>query len=301
MGFDLSHAFEGDSAMARRFLRGLPSGAYYTYVLLRPDGLPFYVGKGRGNRVLQHELEAMRQSNLKRTNPHKCNTIRSIVSRGEQLRYRIDRIYADADQISCLEREAALIGQFRRRCDGGTLTNLASGLGNLFGADPDSAARHAATLSGIPRDDPERAALNLYLKTFGAVDSVPIKPLSSYRARLVPAMPSSKDLRNPTMRNALTIIAVAAAEGVLIEPGATLPRSFTLFPDIEDWPLPFLPPEEVGAVVENGAASDILKLGLVSLIPGLHPEQEAFQLTEKGCRAVIALMGRSRLSDLGVA
>jgi hypothetical protein len=47
MGFDLSHAFEGDSAMARRFLRGLPSGAYYTYVLLRPDGLPFYVGKGR--------------------------------------------------------------------------------------------------------------------------------------------------------------------------------------------------------------------------------------------------------------
>jgi hypothetical protein len=50
MNFNHSHAFEGDSAMARRFLCGLPSGAYYTYVLLRPDGLPFYVGKGRGNR-----------------------------------------------------------------------------------------------------------------------------------------------------------------------------------------------------------------------------------------------------------
>lgn len=301
MVFDLSHAFEGDSANARGFLRGLPSGSYYTYVLLRPDGVPFYVGKGRGNRVLQHELEAMRQSNLKRTNPHKCNTIRSIVSRGQQLRYRIDRVYTDADQLSCLEREAALICQFRRRCDGGTLTNLASGLGNIFGADPESAARHAATLSGIPQDDPERAALNLYLKSFGVIGSVPIKPLSRYRARLVPAMPSSKDLQTPSMRNALTIIAVAAAEGVFIEPGANLPRSFALSPDVEDWPLPFPPPEEVGAVVENGAASDILKLGLVRLTPALHPEHEAFQLTEKGYGAVIGLIGRSRLIDLGLA
>jgi uncharacterized protein len=124
--------------------------------------------------------------------------------------------------------------------------------------------------------------------------------LSSYRTRLVPAMPSGKDLRNLTMRNALTIIAIAAAEGVLIEPGATLLRSFTLYPDVEDWPLPFPPPEEVGAVVENGAASDILKLGLVSLIPALNPEQESFQLTEKGCRAVITLMGHRRLSDMGM-
>ena len=300
MKFDLSHAFEGDGNTAKGFLRGLPSGAYYTYVLLRPDGVPFYVGKGRGNRVLQHELEAMRQSNLKRTNPHKCNTIRRIVMRGEQLRYRIDRVYAGADQLSCLKREAALIAQFRRRCDGGTLTNLASGLGNMFGSDPESAARHAATLSGIPEDDPERAALNLYLKSFGAVDSVPIKPLSCYRVRLVPAMPSSKDLKNPSIRNALTIIAVAAAEGVLIEPGAILPRSFALSPDAEDWPLPSPPPEEVEAVVENGAASDILKLGLVSLVPALQPEHEAFQLTEKGSGIVIDLMGRGKLSDLGL-
>jgi hypothetical protein len=209
----LSCAFEGNSAMTRGFLRGLPSGAYYTYLLLRPDGVSFYIGKGRGNLAPQHAHEAMRQSKLKRINPHKCNAIRSIVLRGEELRYRIDRIYTDADQLSCLEREAALFCQFRRRCDGGTLTNLASGLGNLFGADPESAARHAATLSGIPQDDPERAALNLYLISFGAVDSVPIKPLSRYRARLVLAMPSNKDLRNPTMRNALTIVAVAAAEG----------------------------------------------------------------------------------------
>lgn len=300
MILDLSHAFEGDGATAKGFLRNLPGGAYYTYVLLRPDGVPFYVGKGRGNRVLQHELEAMRQSNLKRTNPHKCNTIRRIVTRGEQILYRIDRVYSDADQLSCLEREAALIGQFRRRCDGGTLTNLASGLGNMFGLDPESAARHAATLSGIPVDDPERAALNLYLKSFGAVDSVPIKPLSRYRARLVPAMPSSKDLKNPSMRNALTIIAVAAAEGMLIEPGAILRRSFALSPDAEDWPLSSPPPEEVEAVVENGAASDILKLGLVSLVPALQPEHEAFQLTEKGCGIVIDMLGRSKLSDLGL-
>lgn len=47
-------------------------------------------------------------------------------------------------------------------------------------------------------------------------------------------------------------------------------------------------------MVENGAASDILKLGLVSLMPALHPEYEAFRLTEKECGAVIGLMGHRK-------
>lgn len=38
MVFDLSHAFEGDSAMARGFLRGLPSGSYYTLLYVSANG-----------------------------------------------------------------------------------------------------------------------------------------------------------------------------------------------------------------------------------------------------------------------
>ena len=54
----------------------------------------------------------MRQSNLRRTNPHKCNTIRRLITSGQDLLYRIDRTYAEADQLACLEREAALIARY---------------------------------------------------------------------------------------------------------------------------------------------------------------------------------------------
>lgn len=33
---------------------------YYVYTLARPDDTVFYVGKGSGNRVAQHEQEALR-------------------------------------------------------------------------------------------------------------------------------------------------------------------------------------------------------------------------------------------------
>ncbi|MBK8441015.1 MAG: GIY-YIG nuclease family protein [Rhodobacter sp.] len=291
------HAFQGHRDALRAFLQARNGWDYYTYLLLFPDGRPFYVGKGRGNRVLHHEAEAMRQSNLRRTNPHKCNTIRRLITSGQDLLYRIDRTYAEADQLACLEREAALIARYRRRSDGGTLTNLASGLGNLFGLDPETAARHAATLSGLPEDNPERAALNLFLASFGEVSSVPVKPLSQYRNRLVPAAPSSKALRTPSLRNCLTLIVPAVAEGLTLAPGAVLPRSFTLYPDRNEWPLQVSPPESVVAVIENGAASDILKLGLVTLVPAARPEDEGLQLTATGHAILLGTIGRPRLLE----
>ncbi len=239
---DLPPAFDGDSHALRRFLASLPPGTWFTYLLLRPDGVPFYVGKGTGQRPLQHELEALRDTPLPVSNPFKCNAIRKIVAGGAAVGYRIDRVFAADQELACLQREEELIRRHRRRCDGGTLTNLAAGLGSLSARDPFSTARHAATLAGLPQDRPERAALNLFLSTLGAVSSVPIKPLSEYRGRLVAAYPSPKALQTPSPRNGLTLAAAAVASGQSFRPGAVIPRAFTLVPEAETWPLQAPPP-----------------------------------------------------------
>lgn len=50
---------------------------YYTYMLAYPDGTPFYIGKGRGNRIYQHEEEARNGGQLER---HIIMAIRDIAN-----------------------------------------------------------------------------------------------------------------------------------------------------------------------------------------------------------------------------
>ena len=54
---------------------------YYIYILRRPDGRPFYIGKGRGERVFHHENEA-RHANNRKSNAYKLNVIRAVLSAG---------------------------------------------------------------------------------------------------------------------------------------------------------------------------------------------------------------------------
>lgn len=292
--------FEGNATALRGFLARLPQGSFYTYVLCRPGGVPFYVGKGSGQRVLHHQLEASRGGLAPKTNPFKCNTIRRILASGGEIVYRIDRLYDSAGQLDCLLREEALIARYRRACDGGTLTNLAAGLGSLAAPDPFSTERHAATLSGVNHDRPDRTALNLFLRALGGVDSVPIKPLSEYAPRLVPGYASPKALKTLSRRNALTLAATALASGLRLEPGVTLPRAFTYHPDPEDWPLPDPPPHSVRAVIENGALSDILKLGLADLVPAPHPEDEGLRLSAAQIARLTGVLGRATLQGWGL-
>ena len=154
--------FDGDRAGAESFLRSVDG--YYVYLLCRPDGTPFYVGTGTKRRALEHELEALRHHPIGETNPIKCNVIRKLHRNGEHVRYRIDSLYDPARQQECLEREAALIRQHRRLHEGGGLTNLAGGLGSSAGSAPLSRAKHAATLSGEPANNPDRAVLNRFLQ-----------------------------------------------------------------------------------------------------------------------------------------
>lgn len=275
--------FEGDRAAADAYLRTI-IGSFYVYVLCRPDGRPFYVGKGINRRALEHEAEARRNHPVGETNPFKCNVIRKVIRDGEQIIYRIEAIYDLADQQGCLEREAFLIKAHGRLHEGGCLTNLAGGLGNLSGAAPHSLARHADTLSGEPADNPERATLNRFLLSIGPVGSVPVKPIRQI-SRILPTTPHPQP-RSPTARCAYALIASASASGQQLGPGVCLPRAFFY--------------QGVEAIIENGVSRDITKAGMADLIMSEDPRREAFRLSADHIALLATLVGKSTLTERGL-
>ncbi len=89
---------------------------WYVYTLCRPDGSPFYVGKGSGQRVYCHAAEARRGHNC-----HKCNIIRKIWAQGERIQYRI--ALRTEDETTAFEHERELIASYGRA----NLANLSDG------------------------------------------------------------------------------------------------------------------------------------------------------------------------------
>lgn len=276
--------FAGVRAEIDSYLRTI-AGRYYVYVLCRPDGRPFYVGKGINRRALEHEAEARQHHPIGEANPFKCNVIRKIIRDGGEIIYRIEAHYDASQQQMCLEREAALIKQHGRLHEGGCLTNLAGGLGNLSGAAPFSLERHAATLSGEPANNPERALLNRFLQGFGEVGSVPVKPVSQI-SRVLPTRPHPS-ARSPTQRCAFALLASASASGIsLASTPARIPRQFVY--------------QGVAAVIENGVARDILKAGMADLLPSATPLEEAFLLSSRHVDILVNLLGRAALAERGL-
>lgn len=275
--------FQGSRSEAEQFLRSL-GGSYYVYLLCRPDGQPFYVGKGLNRRALEHEAEALRHHPLGESNPFKCNVIRKIVREGANVIYRIDSVYATSEEQRCLDREAELIRTHRRLHEGGYLTNLAGGVGNLSGAAPFSLERHAATLSGEPLNNPERSTLNRFLQSIGPVASVPVKPIAQL-GRILPTTPHPSP-RKPTARSAYALIASASAWGIRLEAGTQIPRKFRY--------------EGVEAIIENGVARDILKAGMASLISSADPRGELFSVNDGQVRMIAGLVGSKMLAARGL-
>lgn len=255
--------------------------SFYVYILRRPDGRPFYVGKGRGDRVLSHENEA-RHANDRTSNAYKLNVIRSIRRSGDAVVYEIEFVTHVEDEAYA--READLISGFKRLHEGGPLTNLAPGGGSGSGIAPETRERHSATLGGIPENNPERATLNGFVLSIAAMKSVILKPLGQFTPRKT--QPYPQKTMSFTQRQAAALLASAAANGISLDSECVIPRRVLV--------------EGVAGFVENGVSCDIITSGIGTLIPADNPADECFQLTSEQSRKVVGLVGARKCFDLGV-
>jgi len=265
----------GTRTDARTYVSGLDR--YYIYILRRPDHRPFYVGKGKGDRVFQHENEARHIGN----HP-KLNVIRAIKRTGGNLVYEIDSVHHE--EMDAYAREAVLIDGFKRLHEGGPLTNLAAGGGSESGPSPLSLEKHRVSLGGIPEDDPEKATINAYLLSIGRPDSICVKVASRFKARRTQPYPNK--VMEPTPRQAFALIASAAANSIYLAAPCTIPRLFSV--------------DGVEGIIENGVSCDMITSGLVSLVGSSDPRQEEFILDQNQIETVVRLIGVEKLRNLGL-
>lgn len=124
-------------------MTSVASPRFYVYVLARPDGSPFYVGKGTGDRVFHHDSEARRGCRC-----HKCNVIRKIWKQGGQvLRYIV---FETDDEQEAFAYECELIALYKRE----TLTNQTDGGEGPTGYrhTPEQRSRRSAIQTAILAD-----------------------------------------------------------------------------------------------------------------------------------------------------
>ncbi len=78
------------------------AGKFYVYILARPNGVPFYVGKGTGRRMYRHDAEARNNCDC-----HKCRVIRKVWRDGGDVLRRI--VFRTDDEAEAFAREKELI------------------------------------------------------------------------------------------------------------------------------------------------------------------------------------------------
>lgn len=278
MGFH-GELFRGNGKDCQQFLKN--NSDYYVYLLLRPDGRPFYVGKGKDYRVMQHENEAT-HPNGRRSNAHKLNVIRSIWRSDSAVIYAIDSMHSI--EGNAYSREAELIFNYGRLHENGPLTNLDPGGGSTAGSSPISKTKHSNTLGGIPENDIETATLNEFVLDIGAMRSVVLKPRSRFEVK--PTQEFQNNSRSPTKRQAVALAASASANGIIVEGGCDIPRTVEI--------------DGIKGFVENGVSRDIVTSKMATIIPNTSPEGEKFRLTERQAKVIVELVGVNKCIDLGI-
>lgn len=124
----------------------IASRRFYVYILCRPNGKPFYVGKGTGDRINDHDGEARSGHRC-----HKCNIIRKIWRQGGQIQRYI--LLETDDEHEALAYEVEVIALHGRN----NLANLTDG-GEGFAGGKFSPEAHAKLSAAQKRAwaNPER-------------------------------------------------------------------------------------------------------------------------------------------------
>jgi hypothetical protein len=251
---------------------------FYVYVLHRPSGEPFYVGKGISDRVLHHEAEA--RNTLRLT--HKLNVIRSLHRAGLAVHYRLDASFSD--ETEALARERFLIKKIGRHdLKLGPLTNQTDGGEGSSNPSEESRQKRRESLWGDGAEDPERQIANIYFQRLTTVQSVTLKPVSTFKRTAGLWRNRAKFPMSP--RQAATLAASAIENRVMLAPGALIPRRLDV--------------EGVELIIENGAGNDMLSSDMVVLAKST-PTNEVLQLTALGFQYIVRELGAALLIDAGV-
>jgi len=251
---------------------------FYVYVLHRPNGEPFYVGKGISDRVLHHEVEARNTVRL----THKLNVIRALHRAGLAVHYRLDASFEN--ETEALARERFLIKEIGRHdLKLGPLTNQTDGGEGSSNPSEESRQKRRESLWGDGAGESERQIANTYFQKLTAVQSVTLKPVSTFKR--VAGLRRNRAKFSMSPRQAATLAASAIENRVMLTPGALLPRRLNV--------------EGAELIIENGVGNDMLSSGMVMLADST-PTNEVLQLTTSGFKYIVRELGAALLIDAGV-
>ncbi|MCK1741765.1 GIY-YIG nuclease family protein [Bradyrhizobium sp. 139] len=254
------------------------SKPFYVYVLHRPDGEPFYVGKGVADRILQHESEARNTRRL----THKLNVIRALHRKGDLVHYRFDGFFDD--ELEALARERHLIQKIGRHdLKLGPLTNQTDGGEGTSNPSEESRQKRRESLWGDDAQDPERQIANSYFRKLASVQSVTLKPANTFRRAAALRRNRASFPKSP--RQAATLVASAIENRVMLCAGALIPRRLAV--------------DGAELIIENGVGCDMLSSEMIELTDGT-PTREILRLTPSGFNYIVQELGADFLIDAGI-
>jgi len=156
--------------------------SYYVYHLIDPrNSLPFYVGKGIGNRMYSH-VEFVKNNKIPHNNILLFNKIKKVLNGGLNVIY--DKVVEGISEESALKLEMSEISKYGRKMDGGILCNLTLGGEGISGYKHTDLSKTKMSQSSLESDRLKTSIENLQRATMLNTGKRKLKPQSDIIYRL---------------------------------------------------------------------------------------------------------------------